>query len=170
MSQFGTFCHRRVASLPLRSRPTSPFLDSNMSGDPKRVPETPRTPRRRPFSPVAPRSPGTPRRHIPPRATRLQGITDWKYTVEQTREMVKTKLNLTYTPDDWQIHLIIRILRGYDSIFHAGTGYGKSLIFEAVTALRGRKKVTIIICPLKALEADQVRVIGQSRFRILHMD
>jgi superfamily II DNA helicase RecQ len=84
--------------------------------------------------------------------------------------MVKTKLNLTYTPDDWQIHLIIRILRGYDSIFLAGTGYGKSLIFEAVTALRGRKKVTIIICPLKALEADQVRVIGQSRFRILHMD
>ncbi|KAJ7690513.1 P-loop containing nucleoside triphosphate hydrolase protein, partial [Mycena rosella] len=57
----------------------------------------------------------------------------------------------------WQIHLIIRILRGYDSIFLAGTGYGKSLIFEAVAVLGGKKKVTIIVCPLKALEADQVK-------------
>ncbi|KAJ7728443.1 P-loop containing nucleoside triphosphate hydrolase protein [Mycena maculata] len=67
------------------------------------------------------------------------------------------KLKLSYVPDDWQIHLIICILRGFDSIFLAGTGYGKSLIFEAVAALGGKKKVTIIICPLKALEADQVR-------------
>lgn len=73
--------------------------------------------------------------------------------------MVMDRLKLTYTPDDWQIHLIIRILRGYDSIFLAGTGYGKSLIFEAVAALGGSKKVTIIICPLKALEADQVSII-----------
>lgn len=62
-------------------------------------------------------------------------------------------------PDDWQIHLMIRILRGYDSIFLAGTGYGKSLIFEAVAVLGGKKKVTIVICPLKALEADQVRTL-----------
>ena len=60
---------------------------------------------------------------------------------------------------DWQIHLIIRILRGYDSIFLAGTGYGKSLVFEAVAVLGGKNKVTIIICPLKALEADQVRTL-----------
>ena len=75
--------------------------------------------------------------------------------------MVIDKLNLSYTPDDWQIHLIIRILRGYDSIFLAGTGYGKSLIFEAVAVLGGKKKVTIIICPLKALEADQVGILSK---------
>ncbi|KAJ6542135.1 P-loop containing nucleoside triphosphate hydrolase protein [Mycena sp. CBHHK59/15] len=44
----------------------------------------------------------------------------------------------------------------YVPIFLAGTGYGKSLIFEAVAAHGGKKKVTLIICPLKALEADQV--------------
>ncbi|KAJ6453856.1 hypothetical protein DFH09DRAFT_1391360 [Mycena vulgaris] len=71
--------------------------------------------------------------------------------------MVIDKLKLQYVPDDWQIHLIIRILRGYDSIFLAGTGYGKSLVFEAVAVLGGKNKVNIIICPLKALEADQVK-------------
>jgi hypothetical protein len=60
--------------------------------------------------------------------------------------MVIDKLKLHYVPDDWQIHLIIRILRGYDSIFLAGTGYGKSLIFEPVVVLGGRKKFTIILC------------------------
>jgi superfamily II DNA or RNA helicase len=77
--------------------------------------------------------------------------------LEETRQQVIQKLKLTYVPDDWQIHLIIRILRGFDSIFLAGTGYGKSLIFEAVAALGGKKKVTIVVCPLKALEANQVR-------------
>ncbi|KAJ7722837.1 P-loop containing nucleoside triphosphate hydrolase protein [Mycena metata] len=67
------------------------------------------------------------------------------------------KLQLSYVPDDWQVHLVIRILRGYDSIFLAGTGYGKSLIFEAVAVLGGKSKVTLIVCPLKALEADQVK-------------
>ncbi|KAJ7112390.1 P-loop containing nucleoside triphosphate hydrolase protein, partial [Mycena crocata] len=128
-----------------------------MSGRPPSTPRVPQTPRRRPFSPVAPRSPGTPRKHIPPRSTRLQGIKEWKYSFEATRTMVIDKLKLSYIPDDWQIHLIIRILRGYDSIFLAGTGYGKSLIFEAVAVLGGKKKVTIVICPLKALEADQVK-------------
>jgi hypothetical protein len=42
------------------------------------------------------------------------------------RKMVIEKLKLSYTPDDWQIHLVIRILRGFDSIFLAGTGYGKA--------------------------------------------
>ncbi|KAJ7870190.1 hypothetical protein B0H14DRAFT_3576058 [Mycena olivaceomarginata] len=98
-----------------------------------------------PFSPIPSRSPSTPRRRAPPRSTRLQGIKEWKYTFEETRAMVTDKLKLHYVPDDWQIHLIIRILRGYDSIFLAGTGYGKSLIFEAVAVLGGRKKVTIII-------------------------
>ncbi|KAJ7430828.1 hypothetical protein FB451DRAFT_1067653, partial [Mycena latifolia] len=69
--------------------------------------------------------------------------------------MVIDRLKLSRTPDDWQIHLIIRILKGYDSIFLAGTGYGKSLIFEAVAGRGDKKKFTVIICPLTALEADQ---------------
>jgi len=66
--------------------------------------------------------------------------------------------NLSYTLDDWQVHLIRRILQGYDSIFCAGTGYGKSLVFEAPAVLGGAGKLVLVISPLKALERDQVRV------------
>ena len=59
-------------------------------------------------------------------------------------------LKLSYTPDDCQVHLIRRILQGYDSIFCAGTGYGKSLIFEGLAVLAGTKKLVIVISPLKA--------------------
>ena len=45
------------------------------------------------------------------------------------------------------------------AIFLAGTGYGKSLIFEGLTVLEGQRKVTIIISPLKALEEDQVQKV-----------
>ena len=62
-------------------------------------------------------------------------------------------LQLTFTPDDWQVHLIRRVLQGYDSIFCAGTGYGKSLIFEGLAVLG---KLVVVISPLKALECDQV--------------
>jgi Lhr-like helicase len=65
-------------------------------------------------------------------------------------------LKLKYVPDDWQIHLISQILQGYDSIFCAGTGYGKSLIFEGLAVLRGKGKLVIVISPLKALERDPV--------------
>jgi superfamily II DNA helicase RecQ len=61
-----------------------------------------------------------------------------------------------YTPDEWQIHLIRRILQGYDSILCAGTGYGKSLIFEGLAVLGGNGKLVVVISPLKALEYDQV--------------
>ncbi|KAJ7755361.1 hypothetical protein DFH07DRAFT_959475 [Mycena maculata] len=74
--------------------------------------------------------------------THLQGIKQWKHMFEATRKMVINELELTYIPDDQEIHLII--LRRYDSVFLAGTGYGKSPIFEAVTALGG-KTVGVII-------------------------
>ena len=67
------------------------------------------------------------------------------------------KLKLSYTPDNWQAHLIQQILQGYDSIFCAGTGYGKSLIFEGLAVLGGSQKLVIVISPLKALEHNQVR-------------
>ncbi|KAJ7482051.1 hypothetical protein B0H11DRAFT_1915337 [Mycena galericulata] len=48
-------------------------------------------------------------------------------------------------------------------------GYGKSLIFEAVAVLGGRKKVTIVICPLKAPEADRLAGILKSNFASLQV-
>ena len=75
-----------------------------------------------------------------------------------SRRLAST-LNLQYVLDDWQVHLIHRILQGYDSIFCAGTGYGKSLIFEGLAVLGGKGKLVIIISPLKALERDQVHLL-----------
>lgn len=65
-----------------------------------------------------------------------------------------SKLNLQFTPEDWQLRVIRSILLGFDTIFCAGTGYGKSLIFEGL-AVWQQKKIIIVICPLKALEEDQ---------------
>lgn len=38
----------------------------------------------------------------------------------------------------------------------AGTGYGKSYIFETLALLGGPTKLVLVICPIKALEYDQV--------------
>ena len=75
-----------------------------------------------------------------------------------SRHLIST-LNLQYTPDDWQVHLIHRILQSFNSIFCAGTGYGKSLVFESLATLGGKGKLVIIISPLKALERGQVRLL-----------
>ena len=83
-----------------------------------------------PFSPNRPNlprtNPQTPRRRKKTASVCLQGI---KITMPNnltltsiSRRLVST-LNLQYVPDDWQVHLIHRILQGYDSVFCAGTGY-----------------------------------------------
>ncbi|KAF5334092.1 hypothetical protein D9758_018505 [Tetrapyrgos nigripes] len=77
-------------------------------------------------------------------------------SVENVKLRLKDLLGLLFTPGDFQAHLIHRILRGYNSFLVAGTGYGKSLVFEGVSKLAGKRKLVIVICPLKALERDQV--------------
>ena len=114
----------------------------------------PRTPSSRLGDPSSPshanipqRNPQTPRLRKHAASVRLQGI---KITMLNDlsipsilRHLIYT-LKLQYTPDDCQVHLIDRILQGYDSIFCAGTGYGKSLIFEGLAILGGKRKVDII--------------------------
>ncbi|KAJ7765972.1 P-loop containing nucleoside triphosphate hydrolase protein [Mycena olivaceomarginata] len=84
------------------------------------------------------RVPATPRKRKTPVPDRLLG-----------------RLGLGFDLDDWQAELIRRLRQGYDSIMVAGTGYGKSVIFEGLAACN-KAKIVIIICPLKALERDQV--------------
>ncbi|KAJ7225307.1 P-loop containing nucleoside triphosphate hydrolase protein, partial [Mycena pura] len=57
----------------------------------------------------------------------------------------------------WQAHAVQRLLRGFDTMVVAATGLGKSLIFEGTAALAGPRKLVIVVCPLKALEVDQVQ-------------
>lgn len=124
-------------------------------------------------APSPPQTPATtdplqqsPRKRRPPVASRLPGINTElpsKLSIADIKTELQSRLKLKYTPDDWQAHLILRLLQGYDSILVAGTGYGKSLIFEGLAVLggykvgRGRKPLVILICPLKALEHDQAQ-------------
>lgn len=128
------------------TRTPSPQLDGPFSLNHSNIPRT---------------NPQTPRRRKITASVRLQGI---KITMPNnlsppsiSRRLVSI-LKLKYVPDDWQVHLIHRILQGYDSIFCAGTGYGKSLIFEGLAVLGGKRKLVIVISPLKALERDQVHL------------
>lgn len=131
------------------------------SPNPTRSP--PQTPsRRNRISQVTRAPPETPRRRRENHQQRLQGVKSHlpaNLSVQSIQQRLIASFNLSYTPDDWQIHLIRRILQGYDSIFCAGTGYGKSLIFEALAVLGGPGKVVLVISPLKALERDQVCIL-----------
>jgi ATP-dependent helicase YprA (DUF1998 family) len=128
-------------------------------GPTRSPPQTP--PRRNRTSYVSRAPPETPRKRRDNLQQRLQGVKSrlpTNLSLQSIPQKLIASFNLPYTPDDWQIHLIRRILQGYDSIFCAGTGYGKSLIFEALAVLGGPGKLVLVISPLKALERDQVRV------------
>ncbi len=121
------------------------------------IPRTP--PRKAPSLPPPPHTPGTPRRRKKPQDRGLQGtkpLTD-RLKPSALRTRLKNALKLAFEPDAWQLELISRVLRGFDAIVCAGTGYGKSLMFEGLAVLGGKNKVVIVISPLKALEHDQVR-------------
>lgn len=80
------------------------------------------------------------------------------YDWDKIGDLVVKKLGLEFKPDDWQLEAVSKAKQGYDIIICAGTGYGKSLVFEAfVVLLPG--KVIIVISPLKALEEEQVSCI-----------
>ncbi|KAJ7210936.1 P-loop containing nucleoside triphosphate hydrolase protein [Mycena rebaudengoi] len=94
-------------------------------------------------------------KHKAPAPDRLLGVKALKETVADIKARVRERLQLGFDLDDWQAELIRRLRQGYDSVMLAGTGYGKSVIFEGLAALN-KSKIVIVICPLKALERDQV--------------
>ncbi|KAI1791171.1 P-loop containing nucleoside triphosphate hydrolase protein [Ganoderma leucocontextum] len=65
-----------------------------------------------------------------------------------------------YAPRDWQLKTAIKLLEGHDVMVVAGTGAGKSMVFGllAIAAeLAGSNGLVLVVCPLKALQTDQVR-------------
>ncbi|TFK81404.1 P-loop containing nucleoside triphosphate hydrolase protein [Polyporus arcularius HHB13444] len=124
------------------------------------APPTPCTPPSRivPLGVASPDVPDTPRRRKQASGYGLQGtkrLTD-ALRPESLSKRLKKRLKLPFDPDPWQLELLSRLLRGFDAILCAGTGYGKSLIFEGLVVLGRKGKVVIVICPLKALERDQM--------------
>lgn len=109
-----------------------------MNHSPIEVPRTPRRPR-----PNYRNYDQTPRKHKTPSSAALQGLNNRSETVKDVKERVTKRLKLYFAMDDWQAQMIHRIRQGYDSILIAGTGYGKSLIFQGLAALDLRKTVEI---------------------------
>jgi hypothetical protein len=52
----------------------------------------------------------------------LQGIKPANLSFSQIKEKLVDKLKLSFTPDEWQLHLVSQIRQGYNSIFCVGTG------------------------------------------------
>ncbi|KIJ23500.1 hypothetical protein M422DRAFT_275908 [Sphaerobolus stellatus SS14] len=121
-------------------------------------PTTPCSKTRIQGAPTTPSNIGeTPRKHKTPSGIGRVGLRKHSLDPEQIKLGVSKKFKLNYDIDDWQTQTIHKIWSGYDSIACAGTGYGKSIIFEGLAAMQPGKTV-IVISPLKALERDQARV------------
>ena len=81
---------------------------------------------------------------------------------EQYLRFVPTvQLRFKTTPYDWQGHAIQAVMHKRDVIVRAGTGSGKSLIFQAA-ALFHPKAIVLVFSPLLGLMDDQVRTIPGS--------
>ncbi|CAD6942098.1 unnamed protein product [Tilletia laevis] len=60
-----------------------------------------------------------------------------------------------FIPEQWQLEVICCLAAGWDVVLSAGTGRGKSLIWE-IAALLHPDKIFLVIVPLQAIEIDQV--------------
>ena len=104
-------------------------------------------------------APHTPRkRRVPKQPASNVGTSHLKgLTTDDIRAQMIAVFKLKFEPDDWQLEIIKCIHEGSDSILIAGTGYGKSCIFESLALLgASERKAVLVICPLKTLEYDQV--------------
>ncbi|KIO33522.1 hypothetical protein M407DRAFT_17774 [Tulasnella calospora MUT 4182] len=101
---------------------------------------------------------------------RFQGTRPTVMKLETLSAKLKTSLSLDFDTKEWQLTIIQRILQRYDVIFTAGTSYGKSLIFEGVAAMAGKKRVCIVVTPLKALDLDEELRLEEADDGALEMD
>jgi superfamily II DNA helicase RecQ len=97
---------------------------------------------------------------VPPEKS-TDGITRSAWSLDRLKDTLKKRLKLPekFVVLDWQAVLIERILEGYDTIAVAGTGRGKSLIWEGFAAMKPKKTV-VVIEPLKSVEEDMVRLVS----------
>jgi superfamily II DNA helicase RecQ len=76
-----------------------------------------------------------------------------RLSIEEVAEEVRLKLAAELRP--WQKIVVKRLLDGSDMIIIAGTGSGKSLVFQSMMfAFPGA--VVLVVSPLIALMEDQV--------------
>ncbi|CAD7065640.1 unnamed protein product [Tilletia caries] len=69
-----------------------------------------------------------------------------------------------FQPREEQLEAALRTYHGWDGIYGAATGSGKSLIWELLALLYPQHTI-MVICPLIALEADQVGKYRDTKIR-----
>jgi len=72
--------------------------------------------------------------------------------------MAAIETNFRVTPREWQRNVFLQLLAGLDVLVSAGTGSGKSLLFQGMCLLFSRASV-LVISPLKALMEHQVKLL-----------
>jgi len=70
--------------------------------------------------------------------------------IEETQKASEVVLH------QWQKNIYRAIIEGHDAVVSAGTGSGKSILFQAMSLLYP-KGIVLVISPLKSLIDDQVR-------------
>ncbi|KZV80663.1 hypothetical protein EXIGLDRAFT_780678 [Exidia glandulosa HHB12029] len=90
------------------------------------------------------------------KSKRVHGVfLEPRFGLDEIKTKLKQGLKLAFDPHTEQAVGLQYIDRCYDGVYVAGTSFGKSLLIEG-TAFLNPKKVILVICPLKALEYDQV--------------
>ena len=81
---------------------------------------------------------------------------------EVTRAVVeKANVLLQIQLRDWQIRAMRSLLQGRDLFVKAGTGSGKSAVFQSMIAAK-ENGIVLVIAPIKSLINDQVLIIMSS--------
>ena len=79
------------------------------------------------------------------------------------RELIREiTFELQKTPFLWQQDAFKHALDGRDVVVSAGTGSGKSLIFQGL-CFAAPQGIVLVICPLKAIIMEQVKALGRRR-------
>jgi superfamily II DNA helicase RecQ len=80
-------------------------------------------------------------------------------TIDEILDGVKNRLNLPFEVSRWQGYVIQRLTEGHDCIAIAGTGRGKSLVWEGFAGIRDPEEcaIVLVIEPLKSIQVDMVR-------------
>ena len=84
------------------------------------------------------------------------------YDAEATRALLTTAVNSVFNgnePRKFQLDIVEALVLGLDVMAIAGTGSGKTLPWVMPLLLEeNRAKMVLVISPLKALQADHVRL------------
>lgn len=85
------------------------------------------------------------------------------YTKQTQAEMLAQMHIRNLRP--WQAEPLRAIQQGRDTFVSMSTGGGKSLLYQLPAAMEEGRSLTIVISPLRSLQADQVEALGKKHIK-----